>query len=270
MPPAAPGEVLFARYAYPPTELGYCGPADAEPVFDVAAGAGGPGPDVRAFDGAVVYLEVIAAANGLAPLDPRVVEAYWVGNELLDEVDPAGFVKEVRVRFAGEAGPARDLRTGGTSAVPHHSFQVFTVYPWVRLLPRGGPALHILDRCRIRDGTVLAVDGDEVVVRSRPLTWDGHALGLGDPVEERARWARAGRGLPDAVAPGDTVALHWDWVCDRLTPRRRDELRRRTAAQLALTNAARTSAAQTSAARTNATRTGATREAAAPVPPPPR
>jgi hypothetical protein len=84
---------------------------------------------------------------------------------------------------------------------------------------------------------VLAVEGDEVVVRSRPLTWSGRELGLGEPVEERARWAQAGRSLLAAVVPGDVVSLHWDWVCDRLSPEQRDELQRRTTDQLTLTNA---------------------------------
>jgi hypothetical protein len=33
------------------------------------------------------------------------------------------------------------------------------------------------------------------------------------------------------------VSLHWDWVCDHLTPEQRDELQRRTTDQLTLTNA---------------------------------
>ena len=40
-------------------------------------------------------------------------------------------------------------------------------------------ALTVLDRCRIRWGRVLAVQGDQVVVESRSLTWDGDGLALG-------------------------------------------------------------------------------------------
>jgi len=237
---ATEGEVLFARYAYPPNELGYCGPADADAVLNVAARtAAGMGETVRAFDGAWAYLETIAAATGLDPLDPGVVEAYWVGNKLLDRVDPVTFGREIRARFATETGADWGVLDGVHVAAPHHSFQVFTVYPWVRLLGRGDAALQVLDRCRIRDGEVLVVDGDEVVVRSRPLLWDGQALSLGEPVSERARWAQGGRSLLAAVVPGDVVALHWDWVCDRLTPEQAVALEERTAAQLELTNRVR-------------------------------
>jgi hypothetical protein len=63
---------------------------------------------------------------------------------------------------------------------------------------------------------------------------------LDEGVEERGRWARAGRSLLAAVAPGDVVSLHWDWVCDHLTPEQRDQLQRRTTDQLTLTNATAT------------------------------
>ena len=42
---------------------------------------------VQAFSGAWPYLELISAGCDIGdPLDQRVVEAYWVGNELLDRV----------------------------------------------------------------------------------------------------------------------------------------------------------------------------------------
>lgn len=238
---ATAGEVLFARYAYPPNELGYCGPADPGPLL---AAAGGSGRDVRAraqeFDGAWVYLEILAAATGLDPLDRRVVEAYWVGNALLDAVDPDEFTEVAHTRFAGETGAdwgALDA-VGPTRAVPHHSFQVFTVYPWVRLLGRGPTPLQVLDRCRIRAGEVISVDGDEVTVRSRPLRFDGGLLSLAEPECERARVAVAGRSLLGAVAAGDRVAMHWDWVCDTLDDTQAAALAARTSDQLDLTNRA--------------------------------
>ena len=34
--PATAGERLFARYAFAPNELGYCGPADSATLFELA------------------------------------------------------------------------------------------------------------------------------------------------------------------------------------------------------------------------------------------
>ena len=69
----------------------------------------------------------------------------------------------------------------------------------------------MLDRCRIRWGRVVLAQGDQVVVESRPLTWDGRALGLGPPEEETAVRSVDGVGMIDRLEPGDWVSLHWEW-----------------------------------------------------------
>jgi hypothetical protein len=61
------------------------------------------------------------------------------------------------------------------------------------------------------------VQGDDALVRSQPLVWDGLALSLGEPVLETAKYAVAGSGFIDGLTAGDMVSLHWDWVCDKLT-----------------------------------------------------
>lgn len=233
------GERLFARYAYPPNELGYCGPDGADVLLSAA---GGGTADVRTraeqFDGAWVYLRIIAAAVGIDdPLDERVVEAYWIGNELLEKVDIGPFGSTVRSALGGEVGADwRTLERRDPAPVPHHSFQVFAVYPWVGLLGRGDTARHVLDQCRIRTGTIESAAGEFVEVSYRPLTWDGGELGLGEPIRERVRWSSAGQALAEAPEPGELVALHWDWVCDRLSAEQAEACERFTLRQLELTN----------------------------------
>ncbi|MCZ7528001.1 MAG: DUF6390 family protein [Acidimicrobiia bacterium] len=238
------GAVLFARFAYPPNRLGYCGPADHGALLEYgSAGVADAGlvQLARGFEGAWPYLELIAGAAGIPdPLDPRVVEAYWIGNDLLHRV-PAGLLGDsLETRFRGPAGRGWSGLTEvvPVGAVPHHAFHVFAVYPWVGLLRTGrvDQPLHVLDRCRVRWGEVVAVDGDVARVRSRPLTWDGHTLGLGEPRVEQAVRAVEGVGFVPGLAPGARVALHWDWVCDVLTPRRLRSLQRVTADQLDLVN----------------------------------
>jgi hypothetical protein len=214
---SAPGAVLFARYAYPPNELGYCGPAGAGALLRADAAAEIE-RRARRFEGAWTYLEVIAAAAGIPdPLDARVVEAYWVGNELLDAVDPAALVDRLLDRFRSQAGGT--WRAASARAAAHHSFQVFEVYPWAGLLGSAGnaTALSVLDSCRIRVGQVVRVDGETATVRSRPLLWDGARLADGTPRQETVRWSVDGTALIAPPGPGDRVALHWDWVCDVLT-----------------------------------------------------
>jgi Family of unknown function (DUF6390) len=213
------GAVRFARYAYPPNELGYCGPAGAQAMLAPEASAEIE-RRARGFEGAWVYLELLAEAGGFAdPLAEEVVEAYWVGGALLDLVPAEALVDRLEHRFRGQLGGT--WRSARAHACAHHSFQVFEVYPWAGLLREGrppGPALHVLDRCRIRTGEVLAVHGERAIVRTARLGWDGAALTALDEVTETARWSVDGSSLIDPPAVGDVVALHWDWVCEVLTP----------------------------------------------------
>lgn len=234
---AASGAELFAQYAYPPNELGYCGPDDASVLLrrDSADAEQDIARHARQFEGAWPYLEIIAAAAGIAdPLDERVVEAYWIGNDLLDNVDPESLVAQLQERFVGQTGAS------WVPGQPHHSFHVFAVYPWVGLLRRGtgnDVALSVLQQCRIRWGEVVAVRGERVEVLSQPLVLVDGVLALGAAREESAAWSVQGRSLLSSVSVGNNVALHWDWVCDVLSAEQLAALVQHSADQLDRTNA---------------------------------
>ncbi|HEX6312353.1 MAG TPA: DUF6390 family protein [Acidimicrobiia bacterium] len=238
------GPTLFARFAYPPNALGYCGADDHAALFEYGASGvvdGGLTELARTFEGAWPYLELIAGAAGIDdPLDERVVEAYWIGNRLLERVPMSLMGSSLTDRFRGVAGRswAHLAETVPAGAVPTHAYHVFAVYPWVGLLRTGctDNALHVLDRCRVRWGTVVSVDGDAVFVRSRPLVWDGRSLRLGASRVEEVVRATDGVGFVADLEPGARVALHWDWVCDRLSDRQLRALRHYTARELELVN----------------------------------
>jgi len=242
--PKVDGPLLFARYAYPPNQLGYCGGEDHLALLEqTSAGVadGGLRQTLRAFEGAWPYLELIAAANGVDdPLDARVVEAYWLGNPLLEKVGTALLGGSLDERFRHRAGRSwpRLAEAIPNGALPHHSFHVLGVYPFVGLLRNGvvTEPLHVLDRCRIRWGRVVAVTGDHAVVRSQPLEWDGHHLVLGSDRDEVALTAECSMRLGSSLTAGDWCSLHWDWVCDRLEPAQVRALRHYTHSQLAAVN----------------------------------
>lgn len=237
------GPDLFARYAYPPNELGYCGPGDPGGLLvrgtpDTAAEIG---RRAREFEGAWVYLELIARACGISdPLDARVVEAYWVGNELLESIDGGWFLDRLRTMFRGQTGGQwvggiPDLESG---VFPHHAFHVFAIYPWVGLLDRDNDVPRsVLDQCRIRSGVVESVDGPRAQVRVHRLSWDGSSLGVGEAETLDVRWSDNGRSLLDGLDVGDRVSVHWDWVCDVLGDDQAAAIEDYERRQLAVTNA---------------------------------
>ncbi len=240
-PTKLPGPLLFERYAYPPNSLGYCGPTDSVAFHEYGmAGVVDAGLRQLAqeFHGAWPYLRLIAESTGVGdPLDRRVVEAYWVGNRLLDRVPIAAMGSSMEDRFRPRVGShfgqlAETVIAGG---VPHHSFHVFGVYPWVGLLRddrKADRALTVLDRCRIRWGQVVSVSGDSAVVATRRLRWDGRFLTLDAMAEpETARVA-----ITAGIRPGHRVSLHWDWVCDLLTDQQARNLARYTTRHLDIAN----------------------------------
>jgi Family of unknown function (DUF6390) len=239
------GQRLFARYAYAPNQLGYCGPSDTAALAEMAS-TGHTEADVRSiasrFSGAWPYLCVLAELTGIAdPLDERVARAYWTGSSLLDEVDRPRFWRMLLDRI-GAAGAGRywtHLKPALLpEAIPTHGFHVFGVYPWTRLLSSAnpGPAVHVLDSCRIRWARVASVDADHATVRGRHLAWDGRSLKLEEEVEESVRLTEDGRAFITDVSPGDWLAVHWDLACERLTVAELWQLRRWTDWQLAATN----------------------------------
>jgi hypothetical protein len=233
------GHALFAQYAYPPNELGYCGPADT------AVSDGGTAPELakhaREFDGAWPYLTAIADAVGVSdPLDEDVVRSYWVGGPSLHRVDPAELLAQLRAVFKGQVTGLLDAVPATTEVLAHHSFHVFVVYPWVRFLSRdAATALQVMQDCRIRSGTVESVAGDHAVISSRPLQFTNGRLTLGEPRSERVQWKKGELSLAPAPAPGLVVSAHWDWVCGTLTDDANAALESATQATLQLVNAIR-------------------------------
>lgn len=236
------GPELFTRFAYPPNSLGYCGPGDASLLGELMLAGPTAQSELRrtaaAFDGAWPYLGLIGGCTNRDPLDPTVVEAYWLGSRLLESVDLPTWGNTAEDRFRRRAGFEWDRISGALNmgGVPNHAFHVFCAYPWVGLLRTGAvtQALDVLDRCRIRWGEVIGVVSEKVLVRSAPLVWDGQHLSLGPE-----RTEQVGASLDPSVQPvtaGDSVAMHWDYICQVVTPKQLDELKHYHGLHLAIAN----------------------------------
>lgn len=239
------GPVLFARYAYSPNRLGLCGPEDAAALFGEATSGGGDRELRRlaeGFEGAYPYLQVIARANAIPdPLDARVVDAYWLGSPLLDQVTPALFADSLRTRFRPRLRPGTWRWLQGAAPAggkPVHAFHVLDVFPKVGLM-RGEQAdrvVETMDACRVRWGRVLERIDDELVVNVVPLRLSGGLLELGPAEVQRVTAWQGGTGFVGGVAVGDVVSIHWDWACDVLTSGALDRLVAWTRAQLEVAN----------------------------------
>ena len=202
--PQGSGPLLFARFAH------------AAAVGEQAAASAPPGGDVHGallgtylargvvdgrlaeveseFAGAWPYLEVIAEATGIDRLDRRVVEAYWIGNPLVEQVPPAALHRMLSAwaRTVGVPSP-EVVDAVATFGVAHHSCHVLCVLPWSRLAADERRAPPAPGRARRLPGAL----GARAQRRRRP----GHGAGAAAGVARTApglrrppRRARAGRG----------------------------------------------------------------------------
>jgi hypothetical protein len=232
------GLLRFIRYAFMPNHLGYCGGRSSEVLLEHGSEGRADGrlkPLLAEFSGAVPYLRTIAGANGITdPFDPRVVEAYWLGNDLLAGVEAADLYRSLEERF-GHQLPAsvreQVLRKPPQGAKPYHLFHVVDVY---RHLESDVVGMAAMESCRVSWGQVTSVERTALVVQRRPLVLREGKLTLGEPRPEPVAREVLERGFVEAVAVGDWISIHWGWACEVLSERRRQNLERYTRYHLAL------------------------------------
>ena len=238
-PPLLDGPQLFARYAFMPNRLTYCGGDDNRALFDYCmAGVTDPGLHglLKKFAGAMPYLRLIASCNAIAdPFDRQVVEAYWLGNQLLEGVEARALYDSLRARFARQLKADQlDLVLGKApaGAHPHHSFHVLEVCP-----RNGWPqACSFMDNCRVSWGLVVGLNGATLTTEVKPLVLTGHHLALGDPERRQITRQIDGCGFVDAVQPGDWISIHWGWACQVLNRQQVANLERWTQHHLTIAN----------------------------------
>ena len=237
---ASSGLLAFIRYGFMPNHLGYCGGNEADLLFEHAARGQADArlaPLLAKFTGAVPYLKTIAAANGIGdPFDRRVVDAYWLGNDLLDRVEASALSRTLEDRFGRQlTGRLRDevLRKPPEGARPYHLFHVLDVY---RRLEAKEISMAAMENCRISWGRVRTVEPAALVVDRQALVERDGRLALGPEAPERVLRSLSGQGFTDDVSIGDWVSIHWGWACEVLDDARLAHLRRWSAHHLTLAN----------------------------------
>ncbi len=234
------GTILFARYAFMPNKLSYCGGDDNKALFEYCvANETDPGlvAILQKFQAAYPYLKLIASSNHIPdPFDARVVEAYWIGNELLDRVDLAQFHNSLRQRFAKRLDPKtldHLLGKAPLGARAHHSFHVFDIHSRIGMLDH---SLDTMESCRIGWGRIKEIQATHFVVEHQPLVLEQGKLKLGDLRDKKVLRQIDGTGFITNPQLGDFVSFHWDWACDRLRPGQVQNLEKQTRYHIKLAN----------------------------------
>jgi len=231
-----------SRYAFGPNRLHYCGPdANREILAYLKEGITDFGLKklLTQFNTMYPYLHQIALSNNIAdPFESRVVEAYWIGNSLLENVSPKAFYHHLidehhmkkRLDIKSFSQLKEKVRKG---ALPHHSFHVFNI--WKRTgHTRSIHTLESIDACRISWGKVFSVDGPKLMVGTRPIKSAANKLILSSPIKKEV--VRHLESEIDEVKVGDTISIHWETPCEILSLPQVENLEKYTLLSLQFTN----------------------------------
>ena len=235
------GLSLAARFSLATNRLNYCGPSEAEPLLYSAIVAGrGDAATRRALEGfeaLLPYLRAIGEKHGLDPFDRRVVEAYWIGNELLDAFGPDDF-RRLLESLARRGLPRPILKRLSEhlpdGAIPHHVFHV--AFVGVGAVTGHVPTtLPNIEACRPAAAVVAELGPGKLRVVGPALRADRGRLAWGP--DRTAEVAYDPQVVPE-VRPGGPVLLHWGWPALVPSEAQLAALRRYTERSLAAANAA--------------------------------
>lgn len=246
------GAVLAARHSFMPNRLGYCGPDENEVLLEACLTNKRSKELLKAleaFKGAQPYLRFIAQSLGLETFDYRVVEAYWIGNDLLDKIPRAGFYEHLRERLERKFPKEhikRLFESRPFATFPHHTLHVFNTFSTMGTVPdafanaagRDDQVGELMDKCRISWGNVLSSDKDgNLTVEYEPIQRRDGLLSFGQPAHARVISRVNGRSFMNNLKPGDWISFHWGFACSRLTLKQVADLRKYTYMDMAVANA---------------------------------
>ena len=191
------GLKIAARYSFRPHCLGFCGPQgenSSRILFNYLSGEKGLEEQVRKvlknFKASYAYYHLIARTNRIAdPFDERVVRAYWIGNELLENVS----LKDLKEMIAQKFKMPGKAKTLYGSVRPHHSFHVEKVGSVTGRI-KFDNRLRCL--CRISWGRVEQIRKTKLLIGKKEIDWEPKFL--------------------PKVKKGDVVSIHWNQACEVL------------------------------------------------------
>jgi hypothetical protein len=233
---------LASRFSSITNRLRYCGPKDAYKDFYLLLS--GKKYDRKKitehfikYEGLYVYFKALSEKHNLDIFDYRVVEAYWLGNELLD-----GFSRdELRDILNGLTQRGLPKEYAETLSVklpfnmnPHHSFNVLFV--GVGKTTGSVPTnLLTMNKCSISVGKVHEITQRQLVVSVNPLVMHEELLSYGKP---EIQYVEHDELFTPKLKKGDMVALHWDFACKILEDKEADNIVKYTQKNIESLNAA--------------------------------
>lgn len=209
---------LASRFCLPPNSLGYCGKNTAVSKFKKCI-INGDCENVEEEVGKFIvlhpYLKTISQITGLPKFSYKVIESYWIGNDLLKKTKlehydlllknfkkqgvPDFFLEELKQKFPKKF-------------IPNHLFQVLHI--GVGKASGAVPFnLESINNCMIRWGKVKKIKNNQATIILNSIEQDKTVYKLtiknGDVLFDKK--------IVENLKVGKSVAVHWNMIIKILT-----------------------------------------------------
>ncbi len=221
------GLLLCSRYAVAPNFFGYCGPREnaslldhlKEKVVDKEVST-----ILSQFETLFPYLRLISKENNIPDLfNQKVVEAYWIGNSLLDNISNRNYsyLLAEKLDLEKKMGTIKFQKVRSkiltSKFYPHHAFHVFNIFKRTGHV-NSNHTIDTMDSCRIGWGKIIMKSQSQKInVETKQLAINNERLSLSKPTVKELKVDFKGKSFMKNLKVGDWVSFHWGFVCDVLT-----------------------------------------------------
>lgn len=225
---------ITAGFSFVVNKKGYCGPKEAQKAFNEYIS--NPSEEnvtkltnsFKDFESLYPYLKAIAKKHGKKYSDPEVIEAYWIGNSLLDSFTDSD-MRDI-IESLVERGLPRILAENRKENMPSglkpmHAAHV--LYIGVGHVT-GSVETNLvnMNKCIIKPAIVKEIKENALIVTEKPLmTKDKKILVSENEKELEVEYIK--ELLPN-LKEGDVVAIHWEFAAKILTEKEQKQLKHYT------------------------------------------
>ena len=222
------GLLKASKYSAIPNKLGFCGPPNS--VQKLEEFIANPSQDKSAevkeilqqFNALFPYLQLIASSNSMQPFDEQVVEAYWVGNSLLERVSKREMQKTVLLlqNFGLPLSIAEEKASSlPEEMLPHHSFHVLYIN---FINPEVKPIIENLSNCLVQWGKIKEVQEQHLLVKAEQLLFESNQLKLREKIK------KVEKGFVQEAKKNDFVSVHWNKAVELIDKDQLEQLKHYT------------------------------------------
>lgn len=238
------GIIRCARYGFMPNRLSFCGPDKNKDLFHYCHTQEvdlGLKEILEDFQTLYPYLKFIAQYNHIKdPFDEKVVEAYWIGNHLLENISASQLYKHLKDSLKVQRKmlkPAINRLNEKVSlgAKAHHNFHVLSVWQQADKIS-SAQTLNAMDLCRISWGKVKKVNQTSLEVEYLPLVLENDKLSLGEPVVRKINYRLGDKGFINQPKEDNRISMHWGFACEILSDWQIANLKKYTQESIDLVN----------------------------------